>query len=179
MDTLVKINNIATSWMEGNYNGEDLPADLAKAAFAAMHDIYNLSKDGGWTPCSVALPDIGEEVDVTYQINGKREVGCGKYIGNEQWIAKYGYGHDDEDGEVLAWKPCQEPYRGVNEMDELKPCPNECGLSAVAIIEDWSLGIQTFFVQCQYCGTCGLESKSMDQAIKNWNERVNLDGTAK
>lgn len=65
-----------------------------------------------WTPCSVGLPDIGEEVDVTYQINGKREVGYGKYIGNEQWIAKYGYGHDDEDGEVLAWRPLSAPYRG-------------------------------------------------------------------
>ena len=71
-----------------------------------------ISPAANWTPCSVALPTIGEEVDVTYQINGKREVGCGRYIGNEQWIAKYGYGHDDEDGEVLAWKPPTEPYRG-------------------------------------------------------------------
>lgn len=85
----------------------------------SYHDIKDetrkaptIEPPANWTPCSVALPDIGEEVDVTYQINGKREVGCGKYIGNEQWIAKYGYGHDDEDGEVLAWKPCQEPYRG-------------------------------------------------------------------
>lgn len=77
-----------------------------------IYDAPTIEPPANWTPCSVALPDIGEEVDVTYQINGKREVGCGKYIGNEQWIAKYGYGHDDEDGEVLAWKPCQEPYRG-------------------------------------------------------------------
>ena len=77
-----------------------------------IYDAPTISTAANWTPCSVALPTIGEEVDVTYQINGKREVGCGRYIGNEQWIAKYGYGHDDEDGEVLAWKPPTEPYRG-------------------------------------------------------------------
>lgn len=124
MDTLVKINNIATSWMEGNYNGEDLPADLAKAAFAAMHDIYNLSKDGGWTPCSVALPvdnakdDDGD--DVRYLVTVKREYRSG-YIGRyvctaiyadvAWWSAETQSIIDDKET-VIAWSQKPEPYRG-------------------------------------------------------------------
>lgn len=54
---------------------------------------------------------------------------------------------------------------------KLMPCPNNCGLSAIEVVEDWSWGIQTFQVQCFYCGCSGIESKDRDQAIKNWNER--------
>ena len=81
-------------------------------AVAEMIESAETISPAAWIPCAERLPSVGEEVDVTYQIDGKREAGCGRYIGNEQWIAKYGYGHDDEAGEVLAWKPCQEPYRG-------------------------------------------------------------------
>lgn len=127
MDTLVKINNIATSWMEGNYNGEDLPADLAKAAFAAMHDIYNLSKDGGWTPCSVGLPEAepwDKEDKAPYNCTvvdfGETSVETLSYVTVDGltafWydrINKLAYTiFDTAVRRVLAWQPLPELYRG-------------------------------------------------------------------
>ena len=118
MDTLVKINNIATSWIEGNYNGEDLPADLAKAAFAAMHDIYNLSKDGGWTPCSVGLPEehkrgtimCSDLVAVTVKNSTRGTVYTAvDYTVNGKWET---YEVMETGCTVLAWQPLPEPYRG-------------------------------------------------------------------
>lgn len=111
MDNLVKINNIATAWMEGHYNGEDLPADPTKAAFAAMHDIYDLSKDGGWTPCSVGLPENQKDVLIYFDRCGG-EIGIGYYgersDGKRFWCVMGSMLCYN----VLAWQPLPEPYRG-------------------------------------------------------------------
>lgn len=57
--SIARINNIAVSWMEGRYGENDLQSDnVAEKAFASMKEIYDLSKDSVWTPCSVELPEI-------------------------------------------------------------------------------------------------------------------------
>lgn len=80
-----------------------------------------ISPAANWTPCSVALPEDGEnksefEYDCTLS-NGISEyrwvarlqrIYCGK--DGYQWITSKGYQVKDET--VIAWMPKPEPYRG-------------------------------------------------------------------
>lgn len=107
-----KINNIAVSWMEGYYGDEDLQNDnVWKNAFAAMKEICELSQDGGWTPCSVALPENQSDVLIYFDRCGG-EVGIGYYAERADGVKFWCAMGSMLCYNVIAWQPLPEPYRG-------------------------------------------------------------------
>lgn len=72
--------------------------------------IKNQPKVGEWIPCSEMLPEEGEMVLVTQKVYGGNMVCVCSY----ESAYGYGCGFYGSSGDVVAWMPLPEPYKGVD-----------------------------------------------------------------
>lgn len=65
---------------------------------------------------------------------------------------------------------------GRNGMAELKPCPF-CGYKGIEILTDGNEYLYyRYFSQCQRCGAGAKRGHTKEDAVKEWNRRVDNGG---
>ena len=65
--------------------------------------------------------------------------------------------------------------KGVNKMEELKPCPFCGGNVEIVTADPWSEEEDTFRIICQKCDIVAVFYLPKQEAIKAWNRRTSDD----
>ena len=84
-----------------------------------IHEIAQRSDESPpvWTPCADGLPEVGEDVIISYDANGIYNTSVGFMGRSKTW-----YLTDEEQSQVkvLAWQPLPDPYNPDHIRDTTK-----------------------------------------------------------